>query len=115
MKNFPAQYQELNTWMEKLGQAAPGPMGGFAQLHQKAIETGALDSKTKELVALGIAITVRCDGCIAYHVHDAMVAGAKETEIAEIISVAILMGGGPSVVYGIEAMQAVHQYKETGL
>ncbi|MBN22613.1 MAG: alkylhydroperoxidase [Bdellovibrionaceae bacterium] len=90
-------------------------MGGFAQLHEKTIEKGALDSRTKELIALGIAITVRCDGCITYHVHDAMVAGASDEEIAETISVAILMGGGPSVVYGIEAMQAVEQYKESGL
>ncbi|MCB0342571.1 MAG: carboxymuconolactone decarboxylase family protein [Bdellovibrionales bacterium] len=115
MKNFPAQYKELNVWMEKLGMALPGPMAGFAQLHEKTLEKGALDSKTKELIALGIAITVRCDGCIAYHVHDAMKSGASEKEIAETVSVAILMGGGPSVVYGIEAMQAVQQYNEVGL
>ncbi|MCB0390812.1 MAG: carboxymuconolactone decarboxylase family protein [Bdellovibrionales bacterium] len=115
MKNFPEQYQELNTWMEKLGAAIPGPMSGFAQLHEKTITKGALDSKTKELIALGIAITVRCDGCIAFHVHDAMKSGATEEEIAETVSVAILMGGGPSVVYGIEAMQAVQQYKDVGL
>ncbi len=112
MKNFPAQYKELNTWMEKLGAAIPGTMGGFGQLHENTIADGALDTKTKELVAMAIAITVRCDGCIAYHVHDAMKSGATENEIAETIGVAILMGGGPSVVYGIEAMQAVHQYKE---
>src|SRR5690606_5904806 len=70
---------------------------------------------TKELIALGIAITVRCDGCIAFHVHDAMQAGANEAEIAETVSVAILMGGGPSVVYGIEAMQALEQYQAQGL
>ncbi|MEZ4870653.1 MAG: carboxymuconolactone decarboxylase family protein [Bdellovibrionales bacterium] len=115
MKNFPAQYKELNTWMEKLGAAIPGPMTGFGQLHEKSIATGALDSKTKELIALGIAITVRCDGCIAYHVHDALAAGATPEEIAETIAVSILMGGGPSVVYGIEAMQAVEQYKNEGL
>lgn len=115
MKNFPEQFNELNTWMEKLGVALPGPMEGFAKLHESAIKKGALDSKTKELVALGIAITVRCDGCIAYHVHDAMTGGATPDEIAETIGVAILMGGGPSVVYGIEAMQALHQYQEQGL
>ncbi len=115
MKNFPDQYKELNAWMEKLGAALPGPMSGFAQLHEKAIAQGALDSKTKELIALAIAITVRCDGCIAYHVHDAMKGGASAAEIAETIGVAILMGGGPSVVYGIEAMQAVEQYKSQGL
>jgi AhpD family alkylhydroperoxidase len=115
MKDFPSQYKELNAWMEKLGQAMPEVMQGFGALHEAAIKQGALDPKTKELIALSIGITVRCDGCIAYHVHDAMAAGASKEEIAETVSVAILMGGGPSVVYGIEAMQALSQYLEQGL
>lgn len=115
MKNFPEHYKELNTWMEKLGLAIPDVMQGFGALHEATLKPGALDSKTKELIALGIAITVRCDGCISYHVHDAMQAGASKEEIAETVSVAILMGGGPSVVYGIEAMQALGQYQEQGL
>lgn len=115
MKNFPENYKELSAWMEKLGVAIPGVMKGFGELHQAAIKSGALDSKTKELISLGIAITVRCDGCIAFHVHDALKAGASEAEIAETVSVAILMGGGPSMVYGIEAMQAMSQFQEQGL
>jgi AhpD family alkylhydroperoxidase len=115
MKNFPEHYKELSTWMGKLGVAIPEAMQGFGALHDAAIKPGALDSKTKELISLGIAITVRCDGCIAFHVHDAMSAGASEEEIAETVSVAILMGGGPSMVYGIEAMQALSQYQEQGL
>ena len=115
MKNFPEHYKELSSWMEKLGVAIPEVMQGFGALHQASLKSGALDGKTKELIALGIAITVRCDGCICYHVHDAMKAGASNEEIAETISVAILMGGGPSVVYGIEAFQALSQYQEQGL
>lgn len=112
MKDFPAHYAELSRWMEKMGTAMPAVMQGFGALHEASIRPGALDSKTKELIALGIAITVRCDGCIAYHVHDALQAGASAGEIAETVSVAILMGGGPSVVYGIEAMQAVEQFQQ---
>lgn len=52
-------------------------------------------------------ITVRCDGCIAFHVHYLIQAGASKAEIAEAVSMANLMGGRPSVVYGIEAMQAL--------
>ncbi|WP_240778463.1 MULTISPECIES: carboxymuconolactone decarboxylase family protein [Shewanella] len=115
MKNFPEHYKELGTWMEKLGVAIPQTMQGFAELHKASIAPGALDSKTKELIALGIAITVRCDGCITFHVHDALQAGASKEEIAETVSVAMLMGGGPSMVYGIEAMQAVSQYQEQGI
>lgn len=86
---------------------------GFGALHKASLADGALDSKTKELIALGIAITVRCDGCISFHVHDALTAGASKEEITETVSVAILMGVGPSVVYGgIEAMQATEQLME---
>jgi AhpD family alkylhydroperoxidase len=115
MKNFPDHYNELNEWMENLGVAIPNTMQSFGKLHETSLSKGALDSKTKELIALGIAITVRCDGCISFHVHDAMQAGATKNEIAETVAVAILMGGGPSVVYGIEAFQAVSQFQEQGL
>ncbi|GAB3031796.1 carboxymuconolactone decarboxylase family protein [Oleiagrimonas citrea] len=115
VKNFPAHYEELNRWMETLSLAIPDSMKAFGALHDASLAQGALDPKTKELIALGIAITVRCDGCISYHVHDALKAGATKEEIAETVSVSILMGGGPSVVYGIEAMQALSQYLEVGV
>lgn len=115
MKNFPEHYKELSTWMQKLGLVIPEVMQGFGALHEASLKPGALDTKTKELISLGIAITIRCDGCITFHVHDSLKAGATKEEIAETVSVAILMGGGPSVVYGIEAMQALSQYQEQGL
>lgn len=115
MKNYPEHYKELNAWMDKLGQAQPEVMQGFGKLHEAALKPGALTTNTKELIALGIAITVRCDGCISFHVHDALQAGASKEEVAETISVAILMGGGPAVVYGVEAMQALSQYLEQSL
>lgn len=62
------------------------------------------------LIALAIGISVHCDGCIAYHVHDALAAGATRAEVMETIGVAVMMGGGPSVVYGCEAMEAVEQF-----
>ena len=115
MKNFPEHFSELNNWMEKLGVEIPEVMKNFSDLHKSSLKSGALDKKTKELIALGIAITVRCDGCISFHVHDALKAGANKNEIAETVSVAILMGGGTSVVYGVEAMQALDQYNDQGL
>ncbi len=115
MKDFPANFEEIKNWMGKLGVAAPDVMKSFGALHTTASAEGALSTKTKELIALGIAVTVRCDGCIAFHVHDALKAGATEKEIAETVSVSILMGGGPSVMYAVEAMQAVAQFKEKGL
>lgn len=110
LHDYSKKYQELTEKMKELGMQLPDTMNAFSELHRASISEGALSSKTKELIALGIAITVRCDGCIAYHVHDSIKAGASTGEIMETIGVAILMGGGPSVVYGCEAMEALEQF-----
>ena len=86
-------------------------MKSFLGLHHAAATDGVLDAKTKELIALSIAVVVRCDGCIAFHVHDAIEAGASREEIIEALDVAILMGGGPALMYVLEAMDALVQYE----
>lgn len=109
-KNYPALYEHLDALTGRLGADMPDTMGGFVSLHKNAIADGALSARTKELAALGIAIAVRCEGCIAYHVHDALAAGATKDEIVEIIGVAMLMGGGPALMYGAEAYEALEQF-----
>ena len=69
-----------------------------------------LSKKTKVLIAFAIAITVRCDGCLAHHAQAVHNAGASRDEVAEMIGVALLMGGGPSAVYGVEAMRAYDEF-----
>lgn len=110
MKDYSKKYNDLTQSMSELGLKIPETMSSFSALHHASLKDGSLSSKTKELIALGIAITVRCDGCIAFHVHDALSSGATTQEIVETIGVAILMGGGPSVVYGSEAMDALEQF-----
>ena len=105
-----ATLEQLQRAMTELGEGAPEVMGAFDALHRSAVAPGALDAKTKELIALAIAITVRCNGCIAFHVHDAVEAGAGRAEILETIGVAVMMGGGPSVVYGCEALDALNEF-----
>lgn len=114
-KNYPEHLNTLQRLMGELSQEVPATMEGFSELHTSSIAAGALSAKMKELIALGIAITVRCDGCISFHVHDALKAGAVRAEILETIGVAILMGGGPSVVYGCEALEALNQFQEAEL
>jgi AhpD family alkylhydroperoxidase len=109
-KNYPDIYRTVAKMMGELGQDIPDVMGAFQQLHHAGSVDGALSAKVKELIALSIAITVRCNGCIAFHVHDALEAGASREEITEAIGVAIVMGGGPSVVYGTEALEALKQF-----
>lgn len=106
------RYEQLKVLSAKLISEIPEVMAGFGQLHSCAVATDALDTKSKELIALGIAIAVHCDGCIAFHVHDALEAGASRQETVEAIGVAILMGGGPSMVYGCEAMEALIEFEQ---
>lgn len=110
--NYVELHQHLQERMEQLGSELPGPMSGFSRLHKKSVEAGAIDAKTKELMALAISIAVRCEGCIAYHTHDAIEAGAKRTELMETIGVAVMMGGGPASVYAAFAMDAIEQFLE---
>ncbi|MBN1958751.1 MAG: carboxymuconolactone decarboxylase family protein [Desulfuromonadales bacterium] len=114
-KDYPGYFEQLQNRMGLVGQELPGVMSGFGQLHKASIEGGALSTKTKELIALAIAITVRCDGCISFHVHDALKSGVTREEILEAIGVAILMGGGPAVVYGCEALEALEQFEKAGI
>ncbi len=110
IKDYSKNYNDLTRLMGELGTKIPSTMKAFSDLHNASIENGALTTKTKELIALGIAITVRCDGCIAFHVKDSLKAGANSEEIMETIGVAVMMGGGPAVVYGCEAMEALKQF-----
>jgi AhpD family alkylhydroperoxidase len=109
--NYPEIHEYIAGMMKKLGGEIPKTMGAFSQLHEAAAVDGALSRKTKELLALSISVVVRCDGCIAFHVHDALEAGASHDEIIEAIGVAIMMGGGPAVVYGAEALDALAQFE----
>lgn len=107
-------YIELHDHLEKeitnLGNELSGPMSGFARLHRKAVEDGVLTGKTKELIALAISVAIRCEGCVSYHVADAIRAGASRSEMMETVGVAILMGGAPAAVYATYAMDAIDQF-----
>jgi AhpD family alkylhydroperoxidase len=110
-KSHPEHYDRLLDLMNRLGERIPLTMAAFGQLHRETVVDGALSKKVKELIALGIAVSVRCDGCMPTYVHDALKAGASRQEIAETIGVAIMMGGGPSVMYGCEALEALEQFE----
>jgi AhpD family alkylhydroperoxidase len=113
--DYPDTYRHYAEQMQELGKRLQGPMSGFGQLHSASVADGALSSKVKELIALAIGITVRCNGCIAFHVHAALGAGATADEVLETIGVAVMMGGGPSVIYGIAAMEALDQFEKEGV
>jgi AhpD family alkylhydroperoxidase len=108
-KDFKAFAAEVDQRAVDLFKAAPGMMRAYRGLMEEAGKDGALPAKVKELMALGIAIAARCEGCIVYHVRTAMKKGATREDVVETIAVAIEMGGGPATVYGAEALAAFDQ------
>jgi AhpD family alkylhydroperoxidase len=109
--DYPASYKRLQALIAELSGNLPGTMRAFTGLHKQATADGALDRKTKELIALGMALSINCGGCVAYHVKQALESGASREEILEAIGVAVMMGGGPAVVYGCEALAALDQFQ----
>lgn len=93
-----------------LRELIPDVYEGFAATHKAALHDGALDTKTKELIAFAIGVSKQCDGCIASHARGAARAGASPQEAAEAIGVAILMNGGPATVYGPRAFAAFGEF-----
>ncbi len=81
----------------------------------KGAETnGALGNKAKELIAMGIAIALRCDGCIGFHTKGLLKLGVTRQEFVEMLGVAIYMGGGPSLMYAAQALDAWEQFGGSG-
>jgi AhpD family alkylhydroperoxidase len=105
-----AVLDELRPLHRELRHAIPDVYKAFGDFHQAAFADGALDKKTKELIALAIAVIERCDGCIASHAEGAARAGASREEAAEAIGVAFLMNGGPATIYGPRAYQAFCEF-----
>ncbi len=112
--DYPTFFAQLQNQYAKLARELRGPLSAFARLTAATVTPGALDAKTKELIALGIGIAARCEGCIAYHVHDAIQAGASREEILEAIGVAVMMGGGPAVISACGALEALDQFLTAG-
>lgn len=77
-----------------------------------ALEDGALSKKTKELIALSIGVSGQCKGCIGFHVKALIILGVTREELVEALGMAIYMGGGPSLMYAAEAMQAFEEFSE---
>jgi AhpD family alkylhydroperoxidase len=112
MKNWPQMTGELSALLTNLRGGAPQVMKAFSGIAQSALAPKALDGKTKELIALGICVAVRCDDCIAFHVKAAFEQGASREEVTEALGMAIYMGAGPSVMYASHALEAFDQFAE---
>jgi AhpD family alkylhydroperoxidase len=112
-KDFAQIANDVMTGVGLLRQGAPDTIKAFAALSTAGTASNAIDTKTKELMALAIGIAVHCDGCVAYHTKMAHQHGATRQEVAETVALAIYMGGGPAAVYGGDALRAFDQFSVT--
>ncbi len=100
---------DLSQPLKELRTGAPDVMKSFGAMAQAALKSNALDTKTKELMAIAIGVATRCDDCIAFHTKAALERGATREEIMETLALAIYMGAGPSVMYASHAVEAFAQ------
>ncbi|MFQ3595603.1 MAG: carboxymuconolactone decarboxylase family protein [Sphingomonadaceae bacterium] len=114
MTDWQQMVTDMNGLTRDLRNLQPDVMRAFADMAKAASGPAALDSKVKELIALGISVAVRCDPCIAYHTRAAVRAGASEAEIAETLGMAVYMGAGPSVMYAAKALEAARSWSGEG-
>ncbi len=111
-KNFPEITRAISANMRKLRNDIPETMKGFGAVAQAATRDGALDKKTKELIALALGVAAHCDGCIGFHTEALVHFGATRQEIEEMLAIAVYMGGGPSLMYAADAIAAFEQFHD---
>ena len=104
----------LQEPLKQLRGGAADVMRAFSGMSQGALKPGALDPKTKELIALAIGVAIRCDDCIAFHAKAAVLQGATREEVLETLGMSIYMGAGPSVMYASHAIEAFDQFAAAG-
>ena len=108
-KNYTQELMGYLTDNENFKTEIPGPGKSFDLLHWAVSQPGACSPKAKELMALAIAITMRCEGCMVQHTAGCIMAGASRDEVKEAISVALEMSGGPSFVFGAKVIEIFDQ------
>ena len=114
MNTTPDRYGELTRAVSKnlatLRGDTPDVMKGFNDLARAATREGALDKKTKELIAVALGVAAHCDACIGFHVRSLVALGTSKAELEEALGMAVYMGGGPSLMYSANALAAFDEF-----
>jgi AhpD family alkylhydroperoxidase len=112
MLNWEEYLQQIVTTTGEIGRTSPEIMRGYRTLSDAGAKTGKLDAKTRELIALAVAVSLRCDGCITVHTSAAIKNGATKEEIVEALGVAISVNAGAALVYSSRVVDAYHAKTE---
>ena len=106
MLDWNVYQQQLIASIAQIGKSSPDTVRGYRELSDAGAKTGRLDAKTRELIALAVAVTRQCDGCITVHTDAAVKQGVTREEIAEALGVAIAVNAGAALVYSARVMDA---------
>lgn len=90
-----------------LARLSPDTVRGYGTLGGAGAKNGHLDAKTRELIALAVAVSLRCDGCITSHVDAAIKLGATREEVAEALGVAVAINAGAAIIYSTRTLDAL--------
>ena len=104
--------RQLKLGVKEIGQLSPDTLKGYVELGAAGQKQDLLGAKTRELIALAVAVSLRCDGCIAVHTEAALRHGATKDEIAEALGVAVAINAGAALVYSARVMDAVKEYPQ---
>lgn len=107
MQDWHAYRDQLLARVREYSTLSPQVVAGLRTLDAAPAASGKLDPKIHELVALAVAVTTRCDGCIAVHARKAVERGASTEEIVEVLGVAIALNAGAAMVYSAHVLDAV--------
>ena len=106
MHDWNTYRQQVIAGVGELSKLSPDTVRGYGTLGGAGAKTGHLDAKTRELIALAVAISLRCDGCITVHAEAARKLGATKEEIAEALGVAVSINAGAAIVFSTRALDA---------
>jgi AhpD family alkylhydroperoxidase len=113
-KDFAALESDYHARSRVLHKDGGAPLRAFREIVHAASTDGALSHKQKELIALAISIAIRCEGCIVFHTRACLQLGVTRPEFLEMLGVNVEMGGGPSAVYGAQALACFDQMVGSG-
>jgi len=108
-KNYAEITRSVSTSLRGWRSDSPTLINGFNALSEAALADGALDKKTKELIALALGVGAHCDACLGFHARALVKLGATRAEVEDALGVAVYMGGGPSLMYAADALSAFEQ------
>lgn len=104
--------KDISTQLAKLRKEMPEVMAGFSALSQATTKDGVLNKKTKELIAMALAVANHCPGCIGFHSQALVKLQTSREELLETLGMAVYMGGGPSLMYAAEALEAFEEFSQ---